>query len=422
MKYLFLFLSIILVFGKVRALQSALGFGGEVVNMPPKILLMVILFGCALKIFHNRSDFKFNTLEKWMFAFFGCFVVCGTISCFLSDESMRLYAQIMDVVNYSSFVLAFYGTIIFFHDTPKKEVKEWLKPTILFFKILTVITAVFWVVEQSYGIGLTSHDISNRLFPPYEFIYYHGTYFVTVIAFTFLILSKERKIFIFLLCLLCLLSARDRGYLFLLLFFTLSFLFRKDSLNYKLLIPLVVVVGAIAGMISFQKIIYYTDEDSIRATFYIVAVLLAIRYFPLGSGWCTIGTWNAYRYDSPIFSDYYQFFLWAEENESVYADSGFSSIIGQTGLLGTFFYTGFLVLLFFVMVNRFSKNRNARLVVCVWVLFNIVCFFISDSMISNFSIISAFFMAALYLQTDEDKNLKEIRKVNQLENDKEGSV
>jgi O-antigen ligase len=106
----------------------------------------------------------------------------------------------------------------------------------------------------------------------------------------------------------------------------------------------------------------------------------------------------------------------------VYADSGFSSIIGQTGLLGTFFYTGFLVLLFFVMVNRFSKNRNARLVVCVWVLFNIVCFFISDSMISNFSIISAFFMAALYLQTDEDKNLKEIKNINQLENDKEGSI
>lgn len=422
MKYLFLFLSIILIFGKVRALQSSLGFGGEVVNMPPKILLMVVLFCCALKIFHNHTDFKFNTLEKWMFGFFGGFIACGTISCFFSDAEIGLYARAMDVLNYSSFILAFYGTVIFFSDVPKNKLKEWLKPTIVFFKILTVFTAVFWVIEQSYGIGLTSHDVSNRLFPPYEFIYYHGTYFVTVLAFTFLILFKERKIFIFLLCLLCLLSARDRGYLFLLLFFTFSFLFRKDTLNYKHLIPLVVVVGLIAGMISFQKIIYYTDEDSIRATFYIVAVLLAIKYFPLGSGWCTIGTWNAYRYDSPIYVDYYQFFLWADENESVYADSGFSSIIGQTGLLGTFFYTGFLVLLFFVMVNRFSKNKNARLVVCIWVLFNIVCFFISDSMISNFSIISAFFMGALYLQVQIEDESKEIEGTKQLECDKDNSL
>lgn len=402
MRFVFLGLMLVLVFGKVRYLQDALGFGGEVVNIPPKIILIVILFGIFLRAIHGKRLINFSLTEKLMFVAFGLFIACGSLSSVFSDEHMKLYPQIMDVVNYSSFILGFYGTICYFQDTPKERLKEWLEPTIFFVKGLTVATLLFWFLEQAFGLGMTSHDAAHRLFPPYEFIYYHGTYLITVVAFSFLLLYKERNLYTFILCALCLLSARDRGYMFLLLFIAFAFVYRNNTFNIKLFIPLLFLIGIIAGAISYQKILYYTDDDSIRATFYVVATMLALKYNPLGAGWCTIGTWNAYRYNSPVFSDYYYYFLWADERDSVYGDSGFSSIIGQTGFAGTICYLLFMILLFFAISQKFTGNTKLRMVVSCWLIFNIVSFFISDSMVSNFSIISSFFMGILYLSQKED--------------------
>ena len=423
MRFVFLGLLLAIVFGKVRFLQDNLGFGGEVVNIPPKLFLIMVVFGIFLRMVHGKPLIKFSLTEKLMFISFGLFVICGTLSSFFSDESMKLYPQIMDVVNYGSFILGFYGTICFFQDTPRERIRDWLRPCIFFVKGLTLVTMLFWFIEQAVGVGMTSHDTSHRLFPPYEFIYYHGTYLITVVAFSFLFLYKERNLYTFILCALCLLSARDRGYLFLLLFVAFTILYRSNTFNIKLFIPLIFLIGIIAGAISYQKILYYTDEDSIRASFYVVAVMLAIKYNPLGSGWCTIGTWNAYRYNSPIFDDYYYYFLWLDEREHVYGDSGFSSIIGQTGLAGTICYTAFLIFLFFAITQRFTGNKKLRKVVSAWVLFNIVSFFVSDSMVSNFAIIGSFFVGILYLydQGDSDNEI-DSEAVKEIENDGDASV
>jgi hypothetical protein len=409
---------LVLVFGKVRYLQSTLGFGGEVVNIPPKIFLIVVLFGIFLRAVHGKRLISFSLTEKLMFLAFALFLGCGSLSSVFSDEHMKLYPQIMDVVNYSSFILGFYGTICYFQDTPKEKLKEWLEPTIFFVKGLTVATLLFWFLEQAFGLGMTSHDAAHRLFPPYEFIYYHGTYLITVVAFSFLLLYKERNLYTFILCALCLLSARDRGYMFLLLFIAFAVVYRSNTFNIKMFIPLLLLIGVVAGAISYQKILYYTDDDSIRATFYVVATMLAIKYYPLGAGWCTIGTWNAYRYNSPVFNDYYYYFIWADERDSVYGDSGFSSIIGQTGLAGTICYLLFMILLFFAISQKFTGNKKLRMVVSCWLIFNIVSFFISDSMVSNFSIISSFFMGILYLTQKEDPD--EQKKA--LENKGDGDV
>ena len=413
MQYVLIGLFLVLVFGKVRALQAAFGFGGEVVNIPPKLILIAVLFGCFLRFVHNKKLIKFTGTEIAMFIAFGLFVACGVLSSIFSDIHMKTYAQIMDVVNYSSFILAFYGTICYFQDTPKETLKSWMKPCILFAKALTITTFIFWFLEQAYGFGMTSHDAAHRLFPPYEFIYYHGTYLITIIAFSFLFLYKEHKAYTLILCLLCLLSARDRGYMYLLLYLSFAILFRNNTFNLKQFIPLILLVGLAAGAISYQKILYYSDTDSIRATFYVVAAMLAIKYDPFGAGWCTIGTWNAYRYNSPVFDDFYYYFIWADERDSVYGDSGFSSIIGQTGLAGTICYIAFMILLYFAISQRFPHNKRLRMVVSCWLIFNIASFFISDSMVSNFSIISAFFLGVLALIHKDDKDETEEQKTDE---------
>lgn len=400
-----------IVFGKVRALQSTLGFGGEIVNTPPKIFLLVILLGCFLRILHKKRTLSFSGLEKAMFICFGLFLVCGTISSMTANYNIALYPQIMDIFNYSSFILAFYGTICYYQDISKETLESWLKPSKIFMAILTLITFAFWFIEQVYGVGMTSHDVANRLFPPYEFIYYHGTYLITIIAFSFLFLYDKHKMYPVILCFLCLISARDRGYLFLLLFLSFSTLLKFNKLNLKFLFPIIAFIGCCALAISYQKILFYTDADSIRATFYVVAILLALKFSPFGAGWCTIGTWNAFRYNSPVFNDFYYYFIWAENTESVYGDSGFSSIIGQTGFLGTAFYILFMILLFFVILQKFNFNQRLRLVVSCWILFLIISFFVSDSMISNFAIISGFFVGLLYLKDQQEhKELLEKQK------------
>lgn len=404
MRFVYLTLFFVLIFGKVRLLQETLGFGGEVANIPPKLFLLVVIFGSTLKIFYRKTPFHLFTIEKVMLFIFGCFIICGYLGSFLFAYQPKIYPQLMDVINYSSFILGFYATIYFFQDFDEKKIKSWLSPCASVAKILTIVMLVFWLLEQTFGLGMTSRDVANRLLPPYQFIFYHGTYFMTVVTFLFIILFKERKIYILILCLLCLLSARDRGYFFLLLFLSFSFLAKYNIFNFKFLIPFIILIGISALAISYQKILYYTDEDSIRATFYIVAILLAIKHFPLGAGWCTIGTWNSYRYDSPIFDIYYNFFVWIEQRDTVYADSGFSSIIGQTGLLGTIFYLLFMLFLFFSMYKRFQHNTFLLRVISCWIIFNMVSYFVSDSMVSNFFITSSFFIGILYLQNKKVEN------------------
>ncbi|NLE05546.1 MAG: hypothetical protein GX638_12200, partial [Crenarchaeota archaeon] len=119
------------------------------------------------------------------------------------------------------------------------------------------------------------------------------------------------------------------------------------------------------------------------------------------------GTWNAYRYNSPIFDIYYNFFVWIEDRDTVYADSGFSSIIGQTGFLGMLFYVLFKIFLFLSMYKRFQHNTFLLRVISCWIIFNMVSFFVSDSMISNFFITSSFFIAILYLQNQKEENDEE---------------
>lgn len=407
MKYIFLSLFFVLIFGKVRFLQEALNFGGEVANMPPKLFLIMVITGSILKMIHKKTPFQWFTIEKVMFLFFGGFIVSGYLGSMLFAYQPKIYPQLMDIVNYSSFFLGFYATIYFFQDTSPQKMKTWLDPTIFFAKILSLFMLAFWLLEQTFGLGMTSNDIANRLLPPYQFIFYHGTYFMTVVTFLFLLLFKERKFYIFVLCLLCFLSARDRGYFFLLLFISFSFLAKNNAFNFKFLIPFIVLIAISAFAISFQKILYYTDEDSIRATFYVVAILLAIKHFPLGAGWSTIGSWNAYRYNSPIFDIYYNFFIWIEERDSVYADSGFSSVIGQTGAIGTTFYLLFMLFLFLSMYKRFRNNSLQLRMISSWMLFNMVSYFVSDSMVSNFFITSSFFIAILYLQNKKTEDTKE---------------
>lgn len=407
MRYVFLTLFVVLIFGKVRFLQETLGFGGEVANMPPKLFLFVMIFGSILKMINKKTPFHFFTIEKIMFSFFGCFIICGYLGSLLFAYQPKVYPQLMDIVNYSSFILGFYATIYFFQDFDTKKIKKWLSHCVTAAKILTLIMLAFWLLEQTFGLGMTSRDVANRLLPPYQFIFYHGTYFMTVVTFLFIILFKEKKVYVLILCLLCLLSARDRGYFFLLLFLSFSILVKYNIFNFKFLVPFIILIGISALAISYQKILYYTDEDSIRATFYVVAVLLAIKHFPLGAGWCTIGTWNSYRYDSPIFDIYYNFFVWIEQRDTVYGDSGFSSIIGQTGLLGTIFYLLFMLFLFISMYKRFQHNVFLLRVISCWLIFNMVSYFVSDSMVSNFFITSSLFIGVLYLQHKEDKDNEE---------------
>jgi hypothetical protein len=47
-----------------------LGFGGEVVNIPPKIILIVILFGIFLRAIHGKRLINFSLTEKLMFVAF----------------------------------------------------------------------------------------------------------------------------------------------------------------------------------------------------------------------------------------------------------------------------------------------------------------------------------------------------------------
>lgn len=94
-----------------------------------------------------------------------------------------------------------------------------------------------------------------------------------------------------------------------------------------------------------------------RLLMYVYSFVLAKMYFPFGSGMGTYGGYGAEVFDSAVYDDLgMSSFAWVQNNYAM-TDTFWPHILGESGVLGTIFYLGFLGFILWGMVRASWRSR-----------------------------------------------------------------
>lgn len=218
-------------------------------------------------------------------------------------------------------------------------------------KISTVIIFVGCIINIFVDVGL-SHDIRYG-FRSYKFLFSHPTYLVYALVIMSVVLvsdqEKRRKnthILNFMILFCILFSFRDKGFGYIALLFVIMIILPRRK---KVKLHYFAIAGIIAFAVSYQKLLEYKSWSwSPRSALYVNGLQLALRVFPIGSGFATFNSFLSGEYYSRA---YYLFGLEKKPGLSPidYIDAGDAQLpyyYTQFGLIG---FALFLVVLYLLV-------------------------------------------------------------------------
>lgn len=201
--------------------------------------------------------------------------------------------------------------------------------------------------------------------PCYQFVFSHPTnlvaYCVGFIALMF-VDSRPNRFWILTACVLLLASQRAKAiaFAFVVMFFLFYGMAKRDDRKPSKLIFLFLGFGA-AFLAMDQIQLYFFDAASARALLMQDGLDIALRFFPLGSGFATFATYMSGAYYSPLYFEYGLNTVWGlwPTNPCFVSDSFWPAIIAQFGILGLIALVVLLVELF-KSISRDAKRGNVR--------------------------------------------------------------
>lgn len=218
--------------------------------------------------------------------------------------------------------------------------------------------------------------------------------FATVYAFVYYINEGEKKYLVFFcIALICLILAGRFKSLFALGLSCGFYLVKKKSFS-KIYIVLVAAVllflssGVLQDILNNRVEIYLLRDDLLsvpRWALYYYGFLIAIRYFPLGSGFSTYASYTSTLNYSELYYEYelstkYGF---TPQSPIFLTDTYWPSIIGETGFIGVILVGYILRLIWVHTKNNIEKSTSIRIKILGE--FSLVAFFsvIIESFFTN---------------------------------------
>lgn len=201
--------------------------------------------------------------------------------------------------------------------------------------------------------------------PCYQFVFSHPTnlvaYCVGFVALMF-VDSRPNRFWILGACILLVASQRAKAiaFAFVVMFFLFYGMAKRDDRKPSKLIFLFLGFGA-AFLAMDQIQLYFFDSASARALLMKDGLDIALRLFPLGSGFATFATYMSGAYYSPLYFEYGLNTVWGlwPTNPCFVSDSFWPAVIAQFGILGLIALVVLLVELF-KSISRDAKRGNVR--------------------------------------------------------------
>ena len=325
-----------------------------------EIATIFLLVAAALAVIQTkgsrRQPFGF---ERLAIALLILLVAVGLLGNYIAKIQTNVRPILIDVYACTKFVITFLSGSVAFED--KQRVYGALVCEI---KILILIMIPFAIINQFVDLGMR-YDKRYGLWS-FQFIFGHPSSFAAVLSgFSLLLLvdNKKNSLWITLCWLLILLGLRSTSIAFVGASIVVISL---GGSSQRLRMPQVLLLAAVVIYIGWSQFQYYyfSVDGSARAELTSVAVEIANKYSPLGSGFATYGSNITAQpgYYSALYFQYGLSSVFGLEpgNTTFLSDTFWPIIIGQFGWLGLILFVPCLFSLYKGVSTKLKLHASSN--------------------------------------------------------------
>ncbi len=371
-----------------------------------EIITLSIIFLSSIKLFNKKLNI--STVEMKSIIFFLLFIFIGVLGSIVHRIQPYSIAVFKDIFAISKFIICYIGTLTLSNGIDKEKILNGVYKHAKFF---ISVFFVFGVINSFTYIGM-GNDIRHGI-RSYQFLYIHPTFLVatTIIIICVLIAKgeKENKFFILQGLIVLVLTFRSKAIMFILCYFIATW-FKRFIEKFK--IKYIVYILLIGIVVFKDKILYYTHYglSSARTALYIIGYRLAVKYFPLGSGFGTFASSISGKYYSPIYKIYnISDVIGLRPGKTNYiADTFWPYIYGQFGIIGFILFVMVIICIVESLRERYSYNYSkikAAMLLFLYVLIAST----AEAVFTNTTSVEVFIVLAIFLgkSTSTDNKGKE---------------
>jgi hypothetical protein len=316
--------------------------------------IVVILFAIFKSFFFIR--WKFNKYEKSLIKLYILLFITGIFGNFSSNYQTNLFAVFVDILAWTKLflVLPCMGILINY-----KKGNKYYEIVLKYVKLLVLIIFSLVILNLILHLELVDSKYDRFGIPAFAFGS-HPTFTGAIsCAFLSLFLFDYRKniVWIILCCIIAIATLRFKSFAYIsLIIMMIMFVGNKIRLKWRdFVIAAILCIIVVYDQISY----YFFNPDASRIVLVRTSLNLARVFFPIGSGYATFGTMASGQYYSKIYDIYGLSDKWGFSLDaySFIGDGGFSSVMGQFGIIGF----AIIIYMIFIAYKSIVIYRSANL-------------------------------------------------------------
>ena len=332
-------------------------------------------------------------------------IIIGIINNFVFGIQTGWNAILLDIGNFIKFYIIYLGSLNIVRLLRKDIVIKILAKSI---KVYTIITFAFSILNLVSDIGM-SYDIRYGM-RSFEFIHNHpGTLSVICICYIFILniyrdyfKAKSIKVYLALNLFILITTFRSKSIALVVVYLILSYMIINDK---NINLGKISIICSTLILVSYNQIIHYFSSGlTPRSALLKGGLDTAIKYFPLGTGFSTYGSYGASKYYSSLYYDYgfHNMYGLSPDLMLFGSDSFWPMIIAQFGFIGLGMYIYILYNLIKVIHKR-SKEFKYTKIGSYFILIYLLVSTITDSAIVHYTSTCIFFLLPLAWKSKYEK-------------------
>lgn len=337
-----------------------------------EILTITLLLLCLLELLKRKRKRALLRVEYVAIVNMALFISFGILGSVIHNIQPQLIAVYKDILAISKFFICFIAGLILSKNINKEKLLDSVaKRARVYINIIFLFAIVNLLIDTLLGSGFR-YGIRC-----YRFLFSQPTYLVSamIILLAIVIASGKRKfdkLIIFETIFVLISTLRNKAFMIVVGYFFIKFIlkyFQRIKLIHLL------IVTAVGIGITYTKIIGTLAYGLLaaRPALYIVGIQLAMKYFPIGSGFGTFASSLSGEYYSPIYYEYSINDVWGltPQMHNYMADTFWPYIYGQFGIIGFIIFIILLINIFMSIKRRYNYCTNkiiAALLIYTYVL------------------------------------------------------
>lgn len=329
---------------------------GQVLSSIRYLDELLAIYSIAGILLYKKYHLK-SILILQSFCILGLILVTGFCSNILYGLQNSVVSILIDAFGMLKAAFVFYYLLFYLPIKTQKKIISILTPI---GKAFILLSFIFGVINLFYDIGMSfNYRYGIRT---YRFIFQNpGSLNLLLLCFYAIIVANKRNswciIYFIMVCITTIFTLRGSALGTLMVLVLGKFIVRQKKMSLFRIIPL--GIGAIC--LGWNQLYYYIfSGNAIRSLFYDTSFIIGKRFFPIGTGFSTFGSDQAFRHYSPLYYEFgFDSTAVSPLNGAFANDTFWPMLIAQFGFICTLLYMVFLALqLKFILKQHMSRPQK----------------------------------------------------------------